>query len=112
MYPLGVMVLAFTQAILILKRFTGAFSSVEILNQKLIDKDRLKNEFLDDVAHGFMTPISGMIGIAEALYDEKGGKLNEYQKESLGLIVSNGRRLANLVSDVQDFSKLKNRILS
>lgn len=109
LYPLGVMVLAFTQAILILKRFTGAFSSVEILNQKLIDKDRLKNEFLDDVAHGFMTPISGMIGIAEALYDEKGGKLNEYQKESLGLIVSNGRRLANLVSDVQDFSKLKNR---
>ena len=68
-----------------------------------------KNEFLDDVAHGFMTPISGMIGIAEALYDEKGGKLNEYQKESLGLIVSNGRHLANLVSDVQDFSKLKNR---
>ncbi len=112
LYPIGVFVLAFTQAILILRRFTGAFDDIDVLNHQLIVKDKLKDEFLDDVAHGFMTPISGMIGIAESLCGEDAGILNDYQKSGLDLIVSNGRRLVNLVSDVQDFSKLKNRDIS
>lgn len=107
LYPLGVMVLAFTQAFLILQRFTTAFSLVETLNMELVKKDRLKNEFLDDVAHGILTPTNGMVGIAEALREENG--LNEAQKANLELIIANGRRLENLVNDIQDFSKLKNR---
>ncbi|KJS19104.1 MAG: hypothetical protein VR72_20470 [Clostridiaceae bacterium BRH_c20a] len=109
LYPLGLLALVFTQALLLLKRFTNAFSTVEILNTKLIEKDKLKDEFLDDVAHGILTPTNGMVGIAEALYDGKDGGLNEAQKSNLELIISNGRRLGNLVKDIQDFSRLKNR---
>jgi len=109
LYPLGLLVLVFTQAMLILKRFTAAFSTVEALNEKLIEKDRLKDEFLDDVAHGILTPANGMVGIAEALHDGRDGGLNDMQRANLELIISNGRRLTNLVNDIQDFSRLKNR---
>ena len=109
MYPLGILTLVFTQSILIFIRFTKAFSAVESLNEQLLDKDKLKDEFLADVTHELLTPVNGMVGLADALYEGTDGGLNEKQKANLSLIMSSGRRLSGLVSNIQDFSRLKNR---
>lgn len=84
----------------------------ETVNSRLRDLDRLKDEFLANTSHELRTPLGGMIGIAESLLEGAAGNLNPSMKENLGMIVSNGRRLGNMISDLLDFSKMKHQSLS
>lgn len=67
--------------------------------------DKLKDEFLANTSHELRTPLNGIIGLSESLFDRTE---NPRKKEDLSMIISSGRRLANLVNDILDFSKLKN----
>ncbi|MBF0224367.1 MAG: response regulator [Desulfobacterales bacterium] len=73
--------------------------------------DKLKDEFLSNTSHELRTPLNGIIGLAESLIDGAAGKLSDNAKYILTLIVSSGKRLANLVNDILDFSKLRNKEL-
>ena len=81
------------------------------LVQSLKDVDRLKDEFLANTSHELRTPLNGIIGLAQSLLDGISGPVNESARKNLDLIVSSGRRLASLVDDILDFSKLKNKDL-
>ena len=76
---------------------------------QLKEADRLKDEFLANTSHELRTPLHGIIGIAESLIDGVAGNINHQLESNLKIIVSSGRRLANLVNDILDFSKLKNQ---
>lgn len=78
------------------------------LNKQLLDADKLKDEFLANTSHELKTPLNGIIGLAESLKAGVGGPVSDKTKHDLGMIVSSGRRLASLVNDLLDFSKLKN----
>jgi signal transduction histidine kinase/class 3 adenylate cyclase len=67
--------------------------------------DKLKDEFLANTSHELRTPLNGIIGLSESLFDRID---STDQKEDLSMIISSGKRLANLVNDILDFSKLKN----
>ncbi|MFT4926160.1 MAG: signal transduction histidine kinase/ligand-binding sensor domain-containing protein [Phenylobacterium sp.] len=82
------------------------------LNQQLKQVDRLKDEFLANTSHELRTPLNGIIGLAESLMDGVGGPQSNASNANLAMIVSSGRRLANLVNDILDFSKLKNHNIS
>ncbi len=82
---------------------------IEAKNKELKKADRLKDEFLSNTSHELRTPLTGINGIAESLLDGAAGPLNADQRENLKLIASSGRRLASLVNDILDFSRLKNR---
>jgi len=73
--------------------------------------DKLKDEFLSNTSHELRTPLNGIIGIAESLMDGATGKLPLETKTNLSMIASSGKRLANLVNDILDFSRLKNKNL-
>jgi len=73
--------------------------------------DKLKDEFLANTSHELRTPLNGIIGIAESLMDGVTGSLPKETRFNLSLIVSSGRRLANLVNDILDFSKLKHETI-
>lgn len=77
--------------------------------KKLREVDRLKDEFLANTSHELRTPLNGIIGLAQSLMDGISGTLNESARQDLRLIVTSGRRLAGLVDDILDFSKLKNK---
>lgn len=79
------------------------------LVKKLKEVDRLKDEFLANTSHELRTPLNGIIGLAQSLMDGISGPLNESARRNLHLIVTSGRRLATLVDDILDFSKLKNK---
>ena len=81
-----------------------AFNDMTIKLQRL---DGLKDEFLANTSHELRTPLTGIIGIADSMLDGAAGPITEAHKHNLSLIVSSGRRLANLVNDILDFSKLK-----
>ncbi|HEY9613475.1 response regulator [Allocoleopsis sp.] len=87
-------------------RFT---QELEFKNTQLQRLDQIKDEFLANTSHELRTPLNGIIGITESLLDGAAGELNDRQKANLSMVVSSGMRLANLVNDILDFAKLKNR---
>ena len=79
--------------------------------RQLREVDRLKDEFLANTSHELRTPLNGIIGLAESLIDGTAGTLPEQARYNLSMVASSGRRLASLVDDILDFSKLKNQSL-
>ena len=65
--------------------------------------DNMRKEFVANVSHELKTPITSIIGYADTLQD------GEYDKETrqrfLAVISSEGRRMANLVSDLLTLSR-------
>ena len=55
----------------------------------------------------YRTPLNGIIGLAQALIDGASGMLAQSTCNNLVMIVSSGKRLANLVNDILDMSALK-----
>ena len=75
--------------------------------QSLKRTDQLKNDFLANTSHELRTPLNGIIGIAESLVDGAAGPINQKVQSNLTLIVSSGKRLASLVNDILDLSRLR-----
>jgi two-component system, sensor histidine kinase LadS len=84
-----------------------ALETKEMALEHLKRTDRLKDEFLANTTHELRTPLYGMIGIAESLRDGVAGEPNTVLTYNLSLIIKSGRRLANLINDLLDYSKLK-----
>jgi signal transduction histidine kinase len=59
------------------------------------------------MSHELRTPLNGIIGFSELLIDSKAGPVNARQKEYLGVILSSGRHLLQLINDVLDLSKVE-----
>ncbi len=78
-------------------------------NEALAHLDKLKDEFLANTSHELRTPLNGIIGIAESMLDGAAGSLSPKQMYNLSIVVSSGRKLANLVNDILDFAKLKHQ---
>lgn len=89
----------------------ASFATLEAQNAQLQRLSRLKDEFLANTSHELRTPLNGIIGIAESLIDGATGPLAASTHDNLTLIVSSGRRLANLINDILDFAKLKHQNL-
>ncbi len=85
-----------------------AIRSQELAIENLSKADRLKDEFLANTSHELRTPLTGIIGIAESLIEGATGTLSQETRLNLSLIVSSGKRLANLINDILDYSRLRN----
>ena len=77
-------------------------------NEALSEVDRLKDELLARTSHELRTPLHGIIGLAQSVV-ESNTLVDEAARRSLDMIVSSGRRLANLINDILDFQTLKRR---
>ncbi len=117
--PFGLLIFVSCQACAIALRFSKTFAKTETLSLELRDKnmqlsrlDALKDEFLANTSHELRTPLAGIIGIAESMRAGATGSLPSSAIRNLDLVVASGRRLANLVGDILDFSRLKNKDLS
>ncbi len=86
-----------------------AKESQEIAVQHLQKTNQLKDEFLANTSHELRTPLHGIIGIAESIYNGVAGEANDSMKRNVSMIITSGRRLAHLVNDLLDFSKLKHK---
>jgi len=77
------------------------------LNYKLLELDKIKDDFLANTSHELRTPLNGIIGLSESLIEGACGQVNKGTSDNLKLIVNSGKRLAYLIDDILDFSKLK-----
>jgi diguanylate cyclase (GGDEF)-like protein len=82
---------------------------LEEKNEYLNRMNELKDEFLANTSHELRTPINGIIGIVESMVDGATGPLTDEQKYNLAVVSNSGKRLSNMINDILDFTKLKNR---
>jgi diguanylate cyclase (GGDEF)-like protein len=82
---------------------------LEEKNEYLNRLNELKDEFLANTSHELRTPINGIIGIVESMVDGAAGPLTDEQKYNLAIVSNSGKRLSNMINDILDFTRLKNR---
>lgn len=112
----GLFIFIFSQAFMLSLKFNTAFIDVENLsskletkNIKLLELDRLKDDFLAKTSHELSTPLHGITGIAESLIDKHKGSISKDMVSSLNFVISSATRLSVLINDILDFSKLKHQ---
>lgn len=88
-------------------RMEKAQAQEEVI-ERLRNLDRLKDEFLANISHELRTPLNGIIGLGKSLLSGINGSLAPEQLKSQQLIVQSAQRLARLVDDILDYSRLRN----
>ncbi|MEG8989315.1 PAS domain-containing sensor histidine kinase [Ignavibacteria bacterium 4148-Me] len=72
----------------------------------LEELSKLKSEFISNISHELRTPLASVVGFAETIATDE-DLPRETIKEFSEIILSEGRRLAKIINDVLDFSKLE-----
>ena len=84
-----------------------ATSELVDANRELIRLNKMKSEFVAVISHELKTPLTSIKGYLRLLESERLGKLSKQQKESLGIVAEESDRLATLINDVLDLSRLE-----
>jgi signal transduction histidine kinase len=105
----GFILLVFIEALELARRFTNAYHTIGTMSGELIAMNRMKDEFLANTSHELKTPLHGILNLTMALSEGKAGPLNEVQQEQLEVVTAVTRRMSNLINDILDLSRLKNR---
>jgi PAS domain S-box-containing protein len=69
--------------------------------------DRMKSDFINLVSHELRTPLTSIIGFVSLILDGKTGAINEKQKDSLNRVQRQSKRLAALITDLLDISRIE-----
>jgi signal transduction histidine kinase len=84
----------------------AARKRAEDSNQRLIEMDRVKKDFVANICHELRTPVSTIIGYGEVLRDLD---LSEDARQFLDRLVHNGQELSSLMDNLMDFSRIETR---
>ncbi|MDR2789062.1 MAG: diguanylate cyclase [Candidatus Accumulibacter sp.] len=93
----------------LIKELQDYARALEEKNKYLNRLNELKDEFLANTSHELRTPINGIIGIVESMVDGATGELTDKQKYNLAIVSNSGKRLSNMINDILDFTRLKNK---
>jgi len=96
--------LARVKSLLRIKRY---LDEIEDNNRKLKAAERIKDEFTSTVSHELRTPLAAIKSSIDILDTEAPGALTGDQKVFIKRVKSNIDRLARLIDDVLDLSKLE-----
>jgi signal transduction histidine kinase len=98
---LSMMMLVFVGALLL---FGGAIT-IRIVRREM-EIARLRADFVSTVSHEFRSPLSGIRHLGEMLFDGRVTAL-EKQRDYFRMIVQESDRLARLVENILDFSRME-----
>ena len=77
----------------------------DITNEHEIEQ--MKSEFVSLVSHELRTPLTSIIGFISLILEGKTGKINQKQHESLSRAHRQSKRLAALINDLLDVSRIE-----
>ena len=87
------------------QRLREKTSLLESNRRKLLELDHLKSDFVSMVSHELRTPLTSIIGFAHTLRTLPLGA--EQHNKYLGIIEAEGKRLAEMVEEYLDVSKIE-----
>jgi len=92
-------------------RALASHAAIAIENAQLFDQVReaneAKSEFMSTASHELKIPMTSIKGYAKLLEMGAGGALNEQQSNFLNVIANNVDRMAQLVNDLLDVSRIE-----
>ncbi len=77
------------------------------LYERLRELDQMKSDFVSNVSHEFRTPLTAIKASVDNMLDGLTGPLNEKQIRYLTRVKSNTDRLARLINDLLDLSRIE-----
>jgi PAS domain S-box-containing protein len=86
--------------------------AIEEQNQRLLELDQLKSDFVANVSHELRTPLTSIMGFTEILSDGAVGELNEEQREYLAIVTRSSQRMLRLIDDLLLLSRLETRSIT
>ena len=75
--------------------------------RRLKELDKMKSDFVSNVSHELRTPLTSIKGSVDNMLDGLTGSLNEKQIRYVTRIKSNSDRLARLINELLDLSKIE-----
>lgn len=82
-------------------------SELSKANERLLEMDRVKSNFVATVSHELRTPLTSVIGYSEMLLEGMAGSLTTEQREYVGTIMEKGESLLQLITSILDMSKIE-----
>jgi len=80
--------------------------TLEQENKQLNELNRMKTEFVSMVSHDLKTPLTNIQGYSSLMRNKVLGPTNQKQQEASEVIYKESLRLAKLINDILDLSKL------
>ncbi len=84
---------------------------IEQQHKKLLELDKIKNNFLANISHELRTPLNAIIGFSQALDCKIFGELNEKQSEYIKDIHASSLHLLNIINEILDISKIESKMM-
>lgn len=84
-----------------------AYKTIKEQNERILEADKVKNEFLANISHELRTPLNSILGFSEILDTQIYGKLNEKQSEYIKDIQVSATHLLGMINGILDMSKIE-----
>ncbi len=78
-----------------------------LLYKKTKEVDQMKDEFISMASHELRTPVTGIKGYVSMVLDGEFGQVSDKVKENLSLVKNTTERLATLVDDLLNVSRIE-----
>ena len=90
------------------QRLADDLGVIELLNQTAeADISRAHTDFVANASHELRTPLSSIIGYVETLREDNGKAAPEMRDKFLDTVLSEAKRLQNLVNDLMSLSRVE-----
>lgn len=80
---------------------------IETANQELQQLDQLKSKFISMASHELRTPLIAIQGYVDLIREGRGGEISAAQRTMLDTVSRNATRLARIVSELLDISRIE-----
>jgi len=79
----------------------------ERANRELTQLDQLKSKFISMASHELRTPLIAIQGYVDLIREGKGGMISEAQRKMLDTVSRNATRLARIIAELLDISRIE-----
>src|SRR5207247_5638982 len=81
------------------------------MSARLVEIDQMKKNFISHVSHELKAPLASMQETTHLMLERIPGPLTDKQKRLLDLNMQSGKRLAQMIGNILDLSRLEDGIV-
>jgi signal transduction histidine kinase len=103
----GVVTAMIVISLLVVLRLVGMLNALDRVRRRLVEADRLKDEFVALISHDLRTPLTSIMGYTELALDDSGAPLDTERRGYLDIVARSSQRLLRLVDDLLFVARLQ-----